>query len=98
MITFDGKELIVTSSHHQAAFPFNLPEKDYKILGWTNNLSSFHEDGNMKEMNPPVEVEAIYFPKTQCLGLQFHPEWQLNDTKTIEWCRNLLNSLINNQL
>ena len=96
--TFDGEDVIVTSSHHQAVFPFNLPETNYKILGWTENLSRYHEDGNQQEMNPPVEVEAIYFPKTRCLGVQGHLEWQLEDDKTIKWGRTLLNKLLNEQL
>lgn len=98
MKTFDNKELIVTSRHHQAIYPFNIPKDNYVLLGWTKNLSKFHEDGNQQEMNPPVETEAIFFPKTQCLALQFHPEWQLEDEETIKWCRQLLNKLLTEQL
>ena len=97
MTTYDGKELIVTSSHHQAAFPFNLPTNKYKLLAWTENISPYHENSKQEEMNPPVEVEAIYFPKTRCLGIQGHPEWQLEDKETINWCRQLLNTLLNEQ-
>lgn len=72
--THDSKKFLINSLHHQAVYPFNLPKEDYSILGYTKNLLSYHENGLKKEMYPPVEVEMIYFPKTQCLGIQCHPE------------------------
>lgn len=73
MITYDGKQLEVTSSHHQAQYPFNLPEDEYQVLGWTEGMLPFHHDGDTKEMYPPQECEVVYYPKTKCLGIQGHP-------------------------
>lgn len=100
------KEILVTSTHHQAQFPFNLPEDDYKIIGWTNNLSSHHEDGHEKEMIPPKECEVVYYNKTNFLGIQPHPEMMLyRDTiihpqyqESIIWFRELLTNFLNKTL
>ena len=54
--------------HHQAVFPFNLHPSEYFILGYTEDMLEYHHNGKRQEMNPVVEVEMIYFPKTQCLG------------------------------
>lgn len=85
MTTYKGEVVNINSLHHQAVYPFDLPMEDYSILGYTRNLLSHHQNGKKEEMNPPVEVEAIYFPKTKCLGIQCHPEMMsylsLNQTK-----------------
>ena len=95
MKTHYGDEIFINSLHHQAVFPFNLPEENYHILGWTEGLSSHHQNGRKEEMNPPVEVEMIYFPKTKCLGIQCHPEMMhtldtLNNQKSMKFFKNQL--------
>lgn len=94
--TYDGEKLPMTSMHHQAAYPFYLPRENYKILGWTNDLSSFHYGQNyQEELYPPKECEIILFPKTQCLGIQGHPEMiRSNNSKTINYLQNLLNKFL----
>lgn len=98
MKTWDDKIIEITSTHHQAAYPFDLPKDHYKILGWTEGLSKFHEDGNQKEMNPPVECEIVYYPKSRCLGIQGHPEAMEKEHDTIVYLQKMLNNFINNQL
>ena len=98
MHTFDGNLIEVNSTHHQAAFPFSLPSEEYMILGYTNNLSRMHEDGLQQEMNPPVECEIVYYPKTNSLGIQGHMEMLDEDHEAVLYCQNLLNLLMNNQL
>ena len=96
--TYDGKELEMTSTHHQAAFPFNLPKENYKILGWTENMLDFHQDGNQQEMHPEKECEVVYYPKTNCLGIQPHPEMMKIESEGVRWCQNLLLKFANNEL
>ena len=72
--THDSRKFLINSLHHQAVYPFNLPKENYSILGYTKNMLNYHENGKKEEMNPPVEIEMIYFPKTNCLGIQCHPE------------------------
>lgn len=99
-ITLKGGGVInISSTHHQAAYPFNLPDEDYEILGWTSGISSFHEDGNQKELNPSKECEIVYYPKTKCLGIQGHPEYHFNDREnTLVYLQELLKNFLNNKL
>jgi gamma-glutamyl-gamma-aminobutyrate hydrolase PuuD len=91
MQTIDGKTIKVTSTHHQAQWPYNLTLGDYEILGFTDHLSGWHEDGQEKEIvlgnagimqygenrsgDNLLEVEVCYYPKIQALGIQPHPEY-----------------------
>lgn len=96
--TYDGHSLQITSTHHQAAFPFVLPPENYKILGWTENMLPFHQDGEGKELNPPKECEIVYYPKTMCLGIQGHPESMENSDPVIPWLQKLLDKFMNKEL
>lgn len=98
MQTFDGETIPITSIHHQAAYPFDLPKEDYIILGWTEGMLHRHQDGYGKEMHPPVEVEMIYFPKSKSFGIQGHPEMMKTDSKTIQYLRNLLTNILENKI
>jgi gamma-glutamyl-gamma-aminobutyrate hydrolase PuuD len=97
------KKILVTSTHHQAAYPFKLKEEDYKIIGWTENMLTYHVNGNDEELNPEKECEIVYYPKTKCLGIQSHPEMiyppknNLEHT-SIEYMRELLTNFLENKL
>lgn len=71
----NGKEIAISSTHHQAQHPYNLPFYDYEILGWTEGLCKHHYDGHNKEMNPPKECEIVHYKNTNALGIQGHPEF-----------------------
>lgn len=74
-ITLDtGEEIIISSTHHQSVYPYNLDESKYKLIGYTKGLSKYHSGAN-DDLNPEFEVEIIGFPETQCLGIQGHPEF-----------------------
>lgn len=95
---YDREPLRITSTHHQAQFPFNLPVEDYKILGWTENLCGYHQGESYEdEMNPPVECEIVHYPKTKCLGIQGHPE-MMGECPTVNYLRKLLDKFLLNEL
>lgn len=99
--TYDDKAIKVTSTHHQAAYPFDLSEDDYKVLGWTENISEYHEDGDEFEMNPPLECEIVYYPKINALGIQSHPEHYFKKDgyeEDIKWFQDLLIKFLNKEL
>lgn len=96
--TFDGKNLKVSSTHHQAQYPFKMPKENYKILGWTENMLPFHEGGEKEELAPEKECEVVVYPKTKCLGIQLHPEHLDYNSETNVWCRELLDKHLNDQL
>lgn len=99
-------ELLTSSEHHQAAHPWNLPDTEFKVLGWTVGQSPFHHNGNQEEIvidkvRDNIEVEVCYYPKTTCLGIQGHPEWmfpkRFNDDKmkeSVRWHQDLLDRLM----
>ena len=74
MTSYTKKEMTINSLHHQAVYPFLLPESKYHIVGHSQDISEIHQNGLSEEYEVPVEIEAIYFPETQCLGIQCHPE------------------------
>lgn len=88
--TFDGKKIGVTSTHHQAQYPFLMPEEDYEILGWTHDQSEYHLDGRGKELAPPKEVEIAHYPKTKALAIQSHPEYSSFPKESLKWLKEIL--------
>lgn len=96
--TYDGKVLKINSLHHQAQYPFDMPKKSYKILAWTEKLLSFHQDGNQREMNPPVEVEVVYYPRVKGLAIQGHPEMLPYHAEANNWHRMLLDKMLHDKL
>ena len=92
---------MVNSTHHNAALPFNLSDEDYEILGWTENMLAFHLNGEDKELNPPKECEVVFYPQTNCLGVQFRPEFsrfQNEFPEAREWTKQLLEDFLTNEL
>jgi gamma-glutamyl-gamma-aminobutyrate hydrolase PuuD len=101
MKTEDEQIITVSSTHHQAQFPFELNKNDYRIIGWTENLCQYHEGENSKqELNPPKECEIVYYPKNKCLGIQSHPEYSeiLHNNKSISYFKDLLNRFMEDKL
>jgi gamma-glutamyl-gamma-aminobutyrate hydrolase PuuD len=74
--TSTGEVIPITSTHHQAMYPYDMYEGNYKLLAWTEGISKMHENGLEKEISdkPFKEAEICYFPKTKVLGIQGHPE------------------------
>lgn len=96
--TYNNVELIMSSTHHQAQHPFNLPEEDYRILAWSEDIVKYREDGDQQEMETPKDCEIVYYPKINTLAIQGHPEMILEEEETIKWCRELLLDFLNNNL
>lgn len=74
MKLYDGTTIQISSLHHQAMYPFDIPKWDWKLLGWTKGMSRTHQNGDQEEMNPEVEVEIALFKKCRGLAIQGHPE------------------------
>lgn len=98
LITKFGKINRVSSDHHQRAHPFNLPDDEYELLGWTQGLSPFNEGESPEDIitSPDnKEAEVVWYPKIRALGIQAHPEWQYHtdipdDLKAIDWFKSLV--------
>lgn len=97
----------ITSTHHQMMFPFSMDEKDYRIIAYssptrgTTYLNGKNEQIECPIFNVPlikspafVEPEIVYFPKSNSLGIQGHPEFYNCPQET----RNYLIKLIKHYL
>lgn len=97
------KKLVVQSDHHQEMYPINLKDEDYKILGFSFYSPIYRalhhkKNINMKDFLYGITLENVFYPDTQCLCVQTHPEW-LDDLRTgenesLEYFNTLLESLM----
>ncbi len=65
--------------------PYDLPEGDYEVLAWTEEISPYHimqddeqlvfPDSALDDEGWFKEPEVIHYPKINALGSQGHPEW-----------------------
>lgn len=115
--TWDGQTCSTNSLHHQLAYPWDIPKEDWELLMWTEGLSNTYLNGDNKEIEFNldaftdegliIEPEGMYFPKTRCLTVQFHPEmmgynswyWNTdggNDIHTLDYLNKLLMNTFEN--
>lgn len=99
-----GAPIHITSTHHQAAYPYNLPIYVYKLLGWSRDKqSTFHLNGEGKEMLGVVQQEAeiVWYKNERSLGIQGHPEminYQKAHPESLKVIQEIYKDFINNQL
>lgn len=83
--THKGTTIEVTSTHHQMMYPFGVSE--YELLAVSSpKLSNQYKFGlyfpdQEKVIEEKGEPEIVYYPKTNCLAIQGHPEYY-NDFNT----------------
>ena len=105
METHDGKILTVNSTHHQMSYPYDLPEQDYKLLGWAAERSNEyrvatekveHEDPELAfdELGRFKEPEVIWYPKIRGMAVQFHPEYTSAPEEANVWLNQQLIKLL----
>lgn len=61
-----GKRMQTSSVHHQMCVP---PVNNAKVLAWANNVAFTNSK----------DPEVIWYPDTNCFGVQGHPEWGPNE-------------------
>lgn len=70
--THKGDLITVNSTHHQ----MQRPNADHRILAVAEPRRSTHyHDGNDSPIEMTQDIEAVYYPNTNSLGIQWHPEW-----------------------
>lgn len=103
MSTFDRQRIPVSSTHHQAQYPWGMNKDEFKLLGWTRGVSPYHE-GESKEqemvngiVENDMEAEVVYYPKYRALGIQSHPEMLYHKmdynhriSESMEWMGTIL--------
>lgn len=104
-----NSEILVTSTHHQAQYPFNLSEsEDYKIIGWTEGLVGKRKNGYDEDLTAPKECEVVIYPKINALAIQPHPEYMIAGKtddgtpiahakfeESVKWFQETLNNFLN---
>src|SRR5699024_9442623 len=75
MYTHDGRTVEVTSTHHQMMYPYG--GNPFVLLAWANGRSHFYQGGDkdFRVGNAFREPEVVFWPHTQTLGFQGHPEY-----------------------
>lgn len=83
--TNDGKTLTTNSIHHQMMFPFDI---EHELIAWSSHRISpcYVGEGNKQLPAPKVEPEIVYFPQTNSLGIQGHPEYLTPDNEFVQYC------------
>lgn len=102
--TFDGKTFPITSTHHQAQYPYSIRhagdgKSNFKVLAWTENISRIHQNGEQEEMVMPLnrEAEIVYYKNINALAIQGHPEFMFNQLKyeeSITQLQSMLNKFL----
>ncbi len=94
--TNTGEIYNVTSVHHQMMYPWNMPKENWELLAWSEEARSDRYcmgNGPIEVPNAFVEVENAFFPKTNSLCIQGHPEWS-SDEANIEYTNQLILSYL----
>lgn len=98
MIVRGNMKYNITSSHHQMLYPFDLNEKDYELLAYSEYFqSNTYLNGNNEEINLPknfLEPEIVYYKNTNALCIQGHPEWSHCEKRTSSMCLNLIDKYL----
>lgn len=94
--------LDVRGDHHQMQYPWDLPEDDYHILGWSPKPYSQHYAFgpehviDVKEATGQLKVEpdVVWYPRIKGLAIQFHPEWMDNESPAVRYVRALVDHFL----
>ena len=88
----------VTSTHHQMMYPYGLPVDAYEVLATAHSFDGSQGlPQGVTEDDLEDTVEAVYYPQTQCLCVQFHPEYMPQDSEGFQYYQSLLNDYIVNR-
>ena len=104
--TNTGEVFDVTGDHHQMC----LPKGMYEMLAYSKSISNKYEGGGSfsipeklvdlsfgANMSVIQEPEAIYWPNSNSLGVQYHPEWMEEESRGYDYFHELMNKYIFNQ-
>ncbi len=98
MVLNNGLKYNITSSHHQMIYPFDLNEKDYELIAYSEYFqSNTYLNGDNEEIelsNNFLEPEIVYYKKTNSLCIQGHPEWSHCEKRTSNMCLNLIDKYL----
>ena len=98
MILNNKLRYTITSSHHQMLYPFDLHEKDYKLIAYSEYFqSNTYLNGDNEEIELVknfLEPEIVYYKNSNALCIQGHPEWSYCEKRTSSMCLNLIDKYL----
>lgn len=106
-VTSEGERYIMNSIHHQMMYPYELPNTDYEVFSWTEQLSPQHiNQFDQQYMFPKhaldekglfKEPEIIYYPKTKSIAIQGHFEMMSLNCDGNKIINKLIQKVLNNE-
>ena len=91
-------EVIATSTHHQMLMPFHLNKDEYEMIAHSTYFRSdtYELDCEANQLNVSkiknfVEPEIVYYPKTNSLAIQGHPEMDSATEEFTSMCIRIIN-------
>ena len=90
--TGDGKQMQATSSHHQMM----QPDGEFELLAWASGVGNGHLPNSLSRDDDGllIEPEVVYWPGTQCLGHQPHPEWMKYNSEYYKYFFDTINKYL----
>lgn len=80
--THDNFTLYASADHHQAV---RLNQNEPAIvLAWDDLVTQAKNQESQQELDKIIE--AVYYPNTDCIGFQPHPEWMNSTEPFVQWC------------
>jgi gamma-glutamyl-gamma-aminobutyrate hydrolase PuuD len=92
MTTNEGETFNVSSAHHQMMNPMATK---HEVLAWSSEvLSRVHLIEDEKDIKVQIEPEVVFFNDTNCLAIQYHPEFMNQEDYAVKYCQNLVKKYI----
>lgn len=82
----NGERFTVTSTHHQMMYP-----NGGELVGWCRNRSNIYKSDGLKR--PGIDHEVVYWKDTNCLSVQYHPEYMATTTRGFSFVQEQVEKL-----
>ena len=92
MYTVDGREIMVSSTHHQMM----IPRGDYSLIGWGDHGTD-KKNGWGVEVEQELDPEVVFYPKTNNLAVQYHPEIMDEEAPAVSYYFEIVKRYIENE-
>lgn len=90
--TDEGREVYVSSTHHQ----MQLPPKSAQVVAWADpRLSDVYEGPPGVQYEPEYEYDVVFYPNTNALGMQYHPEFMSSESEGFKYAGQLVERFFN---
>lgn len=85
LVTNEGFVADATSCHHQVMNLTKIEPEKFQVLAFANEPDYVWEEDAYAEGTMVRIPEVVWFPKTKCLAIQAHPEWESPSSPFRRW-------------